>query len=695
MEKLSNVMKHIKIGTDNFIVFQRYPFFRWPAWIENDDSISPPLLINKTFNQWVCFSNFNSPHELRIDDFGMIVSSYGTWALEFWVVCDGKLYRSVQSAECHVEKNPSSSVVSIVWKEKHFMLQVAFAGIRTHSEEALCKAELTVIDSSKRAELLAVIRPYNNSVLASVSSIDYDELTGLVKIDSHAFIKLESAVDLTMSASGALGDINPVSGAVQNTSARSADGMASLALAVSTKRKSAVMLLRIALDGRDIQPDKVDISFDELMAEFERFTAARIKEEGARLKMPDKLFSEWFYSAKASMVSLSDTDFSDSFMNDSFNFKNAFYYARALHRMGYFTDAAGLLERMRSNLKYNAKKPVFDEVINCCYFLCAIVDLFVHTRDDAYLNKEYQPMKDIGQIILKYSSALNSFDSMKENSQPHFILDNLPCLDFSLIAAACAGFAYFARCKGIFGDEKKFTDESARLQKIIAADKEHLSNEFFFLMAFTGYPFNLPYCRDAWELVLKHINEYFHGKILKIKSIGLDLFSSLIVANNMLTVNSQTSFDICSEIEKIGGKRYCLPEFADERNRRGVWGSGASKVCSAEMFSLLRNMIFIDLPERLSIFPMPQKEWFSTGKEFVIENAPSRFGYINFKYNVSENDILFRFDTLPKFVPPEVVITLPYNVKIQRNDDFMLKKAMDNKTFVINGWPSFIRFTRS
>ena len=694
MEKLSNIKKRMKIGMDNFIAFQRFPFFRWPAWVENDDSISPPLLLNKSLNQWTCFSGFNSPHELRVDDYGMIVSSYGTWALEFWVVYAGKLYRSVWSAECHVEKKSSSSIVSIVWKEKHFTLQIDLAGMGKRSEEALCKAELTVVDSSKRAELLAVVRPYNNSVLASVSSIDYDESTGLVAIGGRAFVKLDSAIDLVMSSSGVLGDINPVSDAVRNVSARSAEGMASLALAVSTKRKSAVMLLRISLDGRDIQPGKA-VLFDELMAEFERFATERVKEEGVKIKTHDKTFSEWFYSAKASMISLSGTDYLDRFMNNSFNFRNAFYYARALHRMGYFADAAQVIEYMRSNLNYNVKKPVFDEIINCCYFLCVVVDSFMHTRDDDYLNKEYPSMKDICQVILKYSSGLNGFGDVKENSQPHFLLDNLACLDFTLMAAAFAGISYFARCKGIFGDEKKFTDESTRLQKIIAADKEHLNNEFFFLMAFTGYPFNLPYCRDAWELALKHIGEYFHGNLLKVKSIGLDLFSSLVAANNMLAVNSQAAFDMCSEIEKIGGKRYCLPEFAGERSRRGVWGSGASKICSAEMFSLLRSMIFIDSPERLSVFPAPKKEWFSSGKEFIIENAPSRFGYINFRYNVSGNDIVFRFDALPKFIPPEIVITLPYSVKIQRTDDFILKKAIDNKTFIINGWPSSVRFTRS
>ena len=693
MDKLAGIMKRIKIGMDNFIVFQRYPFFRWPAWVENDDFVSPPTLINKAFNQWVCFSNFNSSHELRIDDFGMITSSYGAWALEFWVVHGGKLYRMAQSSDCHVEKNPSSSVVSIVWKEKHFTLQVVLTGIRTHSEEALCKAELTLADSSKRTGLFAVIRPYNNSLLASVSSIDYDELTGIVKIDGHAHVKIESAVDSVMSGSGVLGDINPVSEDAGNAFARSADGMASLAVAASAKKKSTVMLLRISLDGRDIQPDKINIVFDELMSEFERFTAVRAQ-QGIKLAMPGKLFNEWFYSAKASMVSLSETDYLDRFMGGVFNFKNTFYYARALHRMGYFEDAAQLLERMRSNLKYNAKKPVFDEIINCCYFLCAVVDSFVHTRDDDFLDKEFNSMKDISYAILKYSSGLKTFDNLKENSQPHFLLNNLPVFDFTLMASACAGFAYLARCKGIFGEEKKFSDESARLQKIIASDKEHLSNEFFFLMAFTGYPFNLPHCRDAWELVLKHIGEYFHDKILNIKSIGLDLFSSLIVANNMLTVNSQAAFDMCSEIKKIGGKRYCLPEFAEARGKRGVWGSGSSKICSAEMFSLLRNMIFIDLPERLSIFPAPQKEWFLPGKEFIIENAPSRFGYINFRCSVSENDIIFRFDVLPKFIPPEIVITLPHRMKIQRNDDFILKKTVDT-TYVINGWPAFIRFTHS
>jgi hypothetical protein len=362
--------------------------------------------------------------------------------------------------------------------------------------------------------------------------------------------------------------------------------------------------------------------------------------------------------------------------------------------MGYFTEAAKYIERMRSNLSYNAKKPVFDEVINCCYFIAAVVDSFVHTRDMDYLNKEFQTVRDIGTVILKYSSRLKNFSDVSTNSQAHFWLENPLCCDLALIAAVFLNAAYFARCKGIFGEEKKFNEESARIQKIIAADESYLNNELFFLMLFTKYPFNLPGCLDAWTNVLKHVKDYFHERLIKNKSIGFDIFSSLVAANNMLFGDTQDSADIYSEIDKIGGKRYCLPEFVDTQNRRGVWGSGSSKICSAEMFSLLRNMIFIDSPERLTIFPKPKKEWFAPGKDFLLENAPSRFGPINFRYSASENDVTFHFDVLPKFIPPEVVITMPSPMKIQKNDDFLLKKSSDG-VYIISGWPSFIRFTRS
>lgn len=691
MDNRADLMSSIKTGMGNYAVFQRYPFFRWPAWVESGNITSPGVLLNKTFNQWVCFSNMNAPHEIRIDPTGMITTSYGAWALEFWVFHGDKIYRSqTSSSNCTIEKKPASSCVTITWKEKSFTLKIAFTGIRTSSEEALCKAELLLSDSTAKVKLLAVVRPYDNTALGSTSSIEFESSNGLMKIDDNAVLKSETEFDFVITGSGSVGDINP--DLKENSFfISSPEGTATMALGINAKKKSASMLMRLSLDGLNLTPNALNITFEELTREFEQFAAARLR-EGIRLSVPDNTFNNWMLSAEASLLSLSEPDFAGS-GNNGFNFKETYFFARALNRMGYFAESSEHIEKMRGHVVYKTKKPAFGNVINCCYFVSAVVDSFIHTRDTEYLNKEFSFVIEVGRSMLSYTSQLTSIKSVQENSLPYCVLEKPLCYDFALLAHAFSSLAYFARCMGIFGDEKKFDSESARIQRLIAGDESYWDDEFFFLMMFVNYPFNLPLCREVGSAVLQRAKSYFTDSFVNIKSLGMDVFSSIIMDHNILIETPTEASQIFSAAAKVAGRRYILPEFLEPREKTGIWGAGASKVCSGEIFSFLRSMLFIDSAERLSIFPRPIEEWFEPGKEFSLENAPSRFGNINFRYTATPNEIIFHFDVLPKFVPPEIAITLPFEAKIQKNDDFLFKKSYGT-TYVINGWPSLIRFVR-
>ncbi|OPZ33836.1 MAG: hypothetical protein BWY99_02692 [Synergistetes bacterium ADurb.BinA166] len=111
------------------------------------------------------------------------------------------------------------------------------------------------------------------------------------------------------------------------------------------------------------------------------------------------------------------------------------------------------------------------------------------------------------------------------------------------------------------------------------------------------------------------------------------------------------------------------------------------------VFATLRNLLFVDNPERLELFPLPRESWFAPGNEIRIEDAPSRFGLISLRMSSTVNEIQLHFEKLPKFVPPDIMINLPYKTKIKQEDDFILKREEDT-SFIINGWPSIVRFLR-
>ncbi len=123
------------------------------------------------------------------------------------------------------------------------------------------------------------------------------------------------------------------------------------------------------------------------------------------------------------------------------------------------------------------------------------------------------------------------------------------------------------------------------------------------------------------------------------------------------------------------------------------FGSGDSSVANALMFLVLRNLIFVDSADRLTLFPVPDASWFNTGKEFQIENAPTRFGSLSMQVISTTSEVQIHFNEIPKYIPPDILINFPFKTKVVANDDFIVKKQYGN-SIVINGWPEQIRFLK-
>ena len=146
-------------------------------------------------------------------------------------------------------------------------------------------------------------------------------------------------------------------------------------------------------------------------------------------------------------------------------------------------------------------------------------------------------------------------------------------------------------------------------------------------------------------------------------------------------------------ILRMRNRVFTLPDYINPATGRANWGDGSSLGAGAMVFATIRNLLFIDNPERLDLFPLPRESWFLPGNELRIEDVPSRFGLISLRVTSTVNEIQLHFDKLPKFVPPDIMINLPYKTKIKQEDDFILKREEDT-SFIINGWPSIVRFLR-
>jgi len=89
LQKLSALNMQAVKGVRNYLLFQRFPSYKWPFWVprqqeSRDLAVGSPVLLNRSARDWICFSNQYSRELLRIDPSGMLSCAGERWSIEFW-----------------------------------------------------------------------------------------------------------------------------------------------------------------------------------------------------------------------------------------------------------------------------------------------------------------------------------------------------------------------------------------------------------------------------------------------------------------------------------------------------------------------------------------------------------------------------------------------------------------------------------
>ena len=89
---------------------------------------------------------------------------------------------------------------------------------------------------------------------------------------------------------------------------------------------------------------------------------------------------------------------------------------------------------------------------------------------------------------------------------------------------------------------------------------------------------------------------------------------------------------------------------------------------------------------------MLRNKRFNAGSRIRVENATSRYGLISFTLDASGDEIRISFSGSPKYLPPDILVNIPFDTTIIPGDDFIFKKKT-GYNYIISGWPSSLRFT--
>ncbi len=705
-KKVSFYNSRLAIGMENYSLFQKFSYYQWPAWLYNSSvaetpefrPLTPPLLFNNSMREGISFTNLLSTSELFIDPSGMLSPSYDDWSIEIWLAAGNNVFRPAEFyRSISIQKDPVSSIVTTKWTDNNFIVSQTIIGARTDIDEAIVEISADITGKMKEVSLLFLLRPYNSSRIGTISSARYDD--HVLTVNSHQRIVAVEKPDFLLTGNGTEGDVdlnrneNPAEIGCKS-------GMATLGLAYRLKKGDNRFIFRISLDsGRDIRPGK--INFKDLKKEFSDFVQLR-GDQGFNISVYDTVLKNWFYGIKHSLINLTPVDFFSSRSEDGqYDMESLFFLSLGMTRMGFKEGSSELVAMaLKSIADNNEKNITFKQVTTTCYAMAIFTDYYLHNREMEFLQKNHPSLKNAAQLIYNYSTKIKDVVSLEENSLDYNFTGEGHSYDLVLLSAAMSRFAYISRTMGIFGDESKFEKESDRLAALFldnavnSEDKQFSRDDFYCYNSVSLYPLTLKSMdNEKTEKLVNSIVSFYQELPVIVKSMGLDLKATLHLLNSMIYLKDPRVWDVLPRVMKIGSKRFSLPDYANPLTKHGCWGKGASKTVDSLLLCTLRNLLFLDIHDRLELFPIPKEEWFRPGSDIVIEKAPSRYGNISVRVVSTAHEIHVQFEDLPKYIPPDIMINFPFKLKIVKGDDFVLKKEFGT-SFLINGWPSVVRFMK-
>lgn len=687
-------------GMRNYLLFQKFPDFRWPAWVStmNDPShgggfVMPYMMLNNVMRDCLLFTNFLSDHGLEIDLANMFSPTYGGWSLETWIVDGEEIHRPADDwSKVRQERDTKNSLVNAQWGGSFFRVSHSLFGARSSVDEVVIETDCSVKER-KDALILFVARPYNRFSLGGIESVSFLRDSLGLSINGTRSICFAEPPDFTVTGDPDRGSDIDLRGEDRRASMESKSGMATLGLCYALNKGDNRFTLRISLEPKG-EPPPGSFDFSRVREDFTSFSSIRIR-NGANVSHPDRSVQNWIYGLKISMLNVSRGGIRDE--RGALDSRIAYFAVFGLNRMGFFSESLEFVDDFMNSCSPGEKHPAFGAIIDVCYLIESVADYFTHVRDADFLRDRFDRIKARALLLYGYSRKIRRMGHHGTNSLPYCPIAEEHPFDYILIAHALAQYSYLARCLGIFGDEIKFKKESDRIAVMFAAAASGGRMEddgYVYHGLYAGFPFRADAVDDdIIRGLLAVTRRRFGGLPLLVKSYGWDMLSTLIIANNCILLKDPEGSAIIETIMKMRSRSYTLPEFIHPGTGRAAWGDGSSIAACAMMYAALRNLLFVDYAERLDIFPLPSPEWFQPGREIKVENMPSRFGSLSFRMASTANEIQIHFDRAPKFIPPDIMINLPVRTKIKQEDDFIIKREGDF-SFVINGWPSIVRFLR-
>ena len=668
-ETLPMVSRVLAGGLWNFSFFQFHRNFCFPFWAKkqynsSDKAFIPRshniLSINQTQRNWVSISFPGKKHEVCIDPALAIMPGYDTPTVEFAVFYKGKLVRPHDEAKEIIYQIKKPDELECRWRKKTFTIKAVQNGVRVKVKGG--------------GNLIFSLRPFNMEGPAFVDKIQLsDDLSGL-KGDMK--IHWQKNPDLFLLSNYFLGDslnnlIKHIRKGLKTSAGKKANKKFPLQIKDPNGLSNAAFFYSRASDCELFIEDKeTPVLPKALVKKLLRqknglYNSCDIWQKWfpslAEARLPDK-FSELFFHVRSHLLTLWDfnTVTPGSFTYHHFWIRDAAMMLYALMLMGGTKPVKETIRSFKYMLKRNGLFKSQTGEWDANGQALWVIGQYLQFSENSKNGKKILPMQKTIYRMLGW------LEKSTKNHQgilpPGFSAEHLGVSDWYLwdnfwMMGGISALMPFQKFLPKY-DLKKMYEQSLAHLKI------YLKNYKYYPAALgrrkdagmigsvsAVYPLSLhKFYNKKMLATLKiiHKDHFSHGGFFQenIHS-GVNPYLTLQMAEGFLHLGkTDEAFEIFRQLMKLSSVAYTFPEAVHPNTRSGCMGDGFHGWAFAEIIIFIKNIFFLELPDKIILLGGCPSRWF--GESISFRNLNTKYGVLNIKKTKTKLIVEGLKDTAPQ-----------------------------------------------
>ena len=685
----------------------------WPYWINRQyDPLSPSFVargfqiasLNMTQRNWTAIGARHSTKEAIVDQRGLIVPLIHGWSLDAWIYYDGKLYAPSQMPEVSQYLCQNLPIVMTEFQVGELKVTLESFVEKIEKEDIIFQKAKVVNLSNKPVEFSFIfsIRPYNTEGLSLINNLKYSNQE--FHVNERVGLYLPQVPDRVLCHNYDQGDVSIVLGKDWIPIYKTAcplgfcTGMAVYDFTITEHEQkdiSAFMPIERKLSFQGLE--KLDS--EQILTECIASWRDRIDNKSMRIHVPDQKMQAAFRANLANLLIFHDGDSitPGPFSYHFFWYRDAAYMINALDKVGFFNEAQEILnsypKRQRKIGHFSSQQGEWDSNGQAIW---TMVQHYRLNNDKEFLKHVYPSIKGainwISKHMLKHKDpALDGLHPPGLSAEHFGSNDYYYWDDFWSLAGLREGI-FAAEVLGYEADKKKFERAFTKLSSCLDRSLKIIEERFGLPIipispaisrrydsAMIGsiacvYPLHI-FAKDdprflntlnyLWE---NHVidNGFFHH----VMHSGYGTYLTAHIAECFVTLRDKRAIDMLNWLLEKATDTFTWPEAINPQNFGGNMGDGHHGWAAADFLILVRNMLILEEDNTLVLLPCVPDDWFKVDEVISINNAPTYFGTVGFKF-VSNTDKSVDLSLYSNFhnIPESIEINLASYIKVLRFRD--------------------------